>query len=81
MTVLCFCIGRFLTEKKKLALLLDFDGTLAPLVLRPDLAQLPEETKNILERLSRNSEIHISIVSGRAVGDVKSKVRISIKGT
>lgn len=69
-------LGKFLQEKKKLALLLDFDGTLAPIVERPELAQLPPETKNILLRLSQNPEIHISIVSGRAVNDVKTKVGI-----
>ena len=34
-----------------LLVMLDFDGTLAPLVEHPDLALLPSETKQYLERL------------------------------
>src|SRR5439155_1660735 len=34
-------------------LLLDVDGTLAPIVARPELAAVPEETRTELERLAR----------------------------
>nr|XP_024214585.1 alpha,alpha-trehalose-phosphate synthase [UDP-forming] [Halyomorpha halys] len=67
---------KILQGKKQLALLLDFDGTLAPLVQRPELAELPAETKEILLRLSQNPRIQISIVSGRHVKSVMEKVGI-----
>lgn len=60
----------------KLALLLDYDGTLAPIAPHPDLATLPQETKNILLRLSNHSDVHIAIVSGRNVDNVKKMVGI-----
>ncbi|XP_055710055.1 uncharacterized protein LOC129805859 [Phlebotomus papatasi] len=60
----------------KLALLLDYDGTLAPIAPHPDLAILPPETKNVLLRLSNHSDVHIAIVSGRNVENVRQMVGI-----
>lgn len=51
----------------KLALLLDYDGTLAPIAPHPDLAVIPQETKKVLERLANCPDVHISIISGRTV--------------
>jgi hypothetical protein len=45
----------FVGQTRTLALLLDYDGTLAPIAPRPDLALLPPETKKVLERLSRSA--------------------------
>jgi len=56
-------------------LLLDYDGTLAPLAPHPDLAILPLETKSVLERLANMSDVYISIISGRNVHNVKDMVR------
>lgn len=67
---------RYIGDTNKLALLLDYDGTLAPLAPRPDLAILPTETKNVLERLTNMSEVYISIISGRNVHNVKDMVCI-----
>lgn len=67
---------RYIGDTNKLALLLDYDGTLAPLAPRPDLAILPTETKNVLERLANMSEVYISIISGRNVHNVKDMVSI-----
>lgn len=55
-------------------LLLDFDGTLAPIVDHPDLALLPDETKKALEELSAGEKYRIGIVSSRGLADLKSKV-------
>jgi len=60
----------------KLALLLDYDGTLAPLAPHPDLAVLPHETKRVLERLANMPDVYISIISGRNVHNVKKMVGI-----
>lgn len=68
---MCF---RYIGSKHKLALLLDYDGTLAPLAPHPDLAILPQETKNVLERLSNMPDVYISIISGRNVNNVKKMV-------
>lgn len=68
---------RYIGNTNKLALLLDYDGTLAPLAPRPDLAILPTETKNVLESLANMSEVYISIISGRNVHNVKDMVCIN----
>jgi trehalose 6-phosphate synthase/phosphatase len=60
----------------KLALLLDYDGTLAPIAPHPDLATLPQETKNVLQRLSNINDVYIAIISGRGVENVKNMVGI-----
>lgn len=60
----------------KLALLLDYDGTLAPIAPHPDLAILPPETKNVLQRLSNHSDVYIAVISGRNVENVKKMVGI-----
>lgn len=65
---------RYIGNTYKLALLLDYDGTLAPLAPHPDLAILPVETKNVLERLANMSDVYISIISGRNVHNVKEMV-------
>lgn len=65
---------RYIGNTNKLALLLDYDGTLAPLAPHPDLAILPLETKSVLERLANMPDVYISIISGRNVHNVKEMV-------
>jgi trehalose 6-phosphate synthase/phosphatase len=56
---------------------LDYDGTLSPIALKPELAILPPETKKLLEELSKNTEsVYLAIISGRSIEDVKDKVQI-----
>ncbi|GLV40015.1 Trehalose-6-phosphate synthase 1 [Carabus blaptoides fortunei] len=67
---------KYVGNTHKLALLLDYDGTLAPIAPHPDLAILPPETKNVLQRLSNMSDVYIAIISGRNVENVKKMVGI-----
>ncbi|KYN35667.1 Alpha,alpha-trehalose-phosphate synthase [UDP-forming] A [Trachymyrmex septentrionalis] len=69
-------LSKYIGDNHKLALLLDYDGTLAPIATHPDLAILPLETKNVLQRLSNMSDVYIAIISGRNVINVKSMVGI-----
>ncbi|GLH02508.1 Trehalose-6-phosphate synthase [Gryllus bimaculatus] len=69
-------LAKYIGHTHKLALLLDYDGTLAPIAPHPDLAIMPEETKNVLERLSNMPDVYIAIISGRNVNNVKSMVGI-----
>jgi trehalose 6-phosphate phosphatase len=59
-----------------LLLFLDFDGTLAPIVAEPALAELPGPTRRVLYELAALPAITISIVSGRALRDVKRRLGI-----
>jgi trehalose 6-phosphate phosphatase len=69
-----------ITEKLKdsghFLLLADYDGTLTPIVSRPELAELPEEMRHLLETLLHHNRFIIGIISGRALSDLKGKVRI-----
>ena len=58
-------LAHYLSSKTKLALLLDFDGTLSPLVSRPEDAVLPATNKHLLERLSKSQYVSLAIISGR----------------
>jgi trehalose-phosphatase len=57
-------------------LLLDFDGTLAPIAPTPDDAALPRETRSLLERLAENPRCTLAVVSGRGIEDLRGKVGI-----
>ncbi len=63
-------------EARRILLLMDYDGTLTPIVERPELAVLSEETRDLLRRLAQQRGIKVGIVSGRALADLKSKVSI-----
>ncbi|CAH1174027.1 unnamed protein product [Phaedon cochleariae] len=67
-------LKNYLGKNSKLAVLLDYDGTLTPLVAHPDLAKIPLETKRVLQELSELPDIFIAVISGRAVKNVKEMV-------
>jgi alpha,alpha-trehalase len=57
---------------KPWALFLDFDGTLSPIVERPEQAHLVPGMQAILEELAARSPV--AIVSGRGLSDVRQRV-------
>ncbi|XP_050440309.1 uncharacterized protein LOC126845603 isoform X2 [Adelges cooleyi] len=69
-------LSEYIGNSTNLALLLDYDGTLTPIVSHPDLATLPVETKNVLQTLAKMPNVYIAIISGRGLDDVKNKVGI-----
>lgn len=71
----CSTIG----DCPKLALFLDYDGTLSPICPHPDLAVIPENTKLLLEKLSKCENIYMAIISGRQADDAKKMVRAKTK--
>jgi trehalose 6-phosphate synthase len=62
--------------RARLALALDFDGTLAPIVSAPELAVLPDRVRAALQRLGHLPHVTLAIVSGRALDDIRSRVGI-----
>jgi trehalose-phosphatase len=62
--------------EKPLMLLLDYDGTLAPIAQTPDQALIPESTRTLLEKFVKIPQCKAVIVSGRAWEDVKKMVGI-----
>ena len=59
-------------DGRRPALFLDYDGTLSPIAPRPELAALPEETRDVLRRLA--ARWPVAILSGRAREDVAALV-------
>lgn len=59
---------------KRILLMLDFDGTLAPIVPQPPDARVPRETMDVLLALRDCPKVAMAIVSGRAARDVRSLV-------
>ena len=50
-------------------LLFDYDGTLTPIVERPELAVLPQSTRKLLKSLAKRFKV--AIISGRSLADIK----------
>lgn len=57
-------------------LMLDFDGTLAPIRPRPEMARLPSGTLVLLNRLVRSPDIMLAIISGRKLAELKKLVPV-----
>ncbi|MFZ5905969.1 MAG: trehalose-phosphatase [Nitrospirota bacterium] len=58
----------------RIAVFLDYDGTLTPIVETPDRAVMSDEMRETVIKLSRHCTV--GIISGRDLNDVKDKVRI-----
>ncbi len=54
----------------------DVDGTLAPIVLRPSDAVVPDAVKTALRRLAAGEATYVAFVSGRAAPDARRMVDI-----
>lgn len=59
-----------------LVLLLDYDGTLAPLVARPEAAAIPRPTRDALDRLRVQPGVAMAIVSGRGLADLRERAAL-----
>lgn len=52
----------------------DFDGTVAPIVSRPELVDPNREAIVALRRLSEMPNTHVAVISGRALADLSSRL-------
>jgi len=59
---------------RRLAVFLDYDGTLTPIVDRPELAVLPDATRRVLEALAKAHPVYV--ISGRDRDDVRELVGV-----
>lgn len=67
-------VDKLIAGKRKFALLLDFDGTLTPLVAHPDLSELSPKANRVLNRLLHNENVEVAIISGRPMDELEAKV-------
>ncbi|HUS04546.1 MAG TPA: trehalose-phosphatase [Dehalococcoidia bacterium] len=64
-------------EAKHILLLIDYDGTLTPIVERPELAYLSLEVKECLQGLAGVPYLTLGIISGRTLEDLQERVGIN----
>lgn len=63
-----------MAKGKKLFIALDYDGTLTPIVERPDMALMSEEMRDTVKKLA--SKRTVAVISGRDLEDVRKLVQI-----
>ncbi len=63
-----------LAKSPRLLLMLDFDGTISPIVPTPEEAEIDKEIEMILIELEKLPSTDIWIVSGRSLDDLKNRV-------
>ena len=61
-------------RRHPLALLLDYDGTLAPIAPHPQEAVLSDEMRGLLADCARRDDTEVGIISGRSLADVRAMV-------
>lgn len=64
------------TGTGRIVLLLDFDGTLAPIAPRPEAAEMLPETRGALDRLLAIPGVQTAVISGRGAADAKARARL-----
>jgi trehalose-phosphatase len=69
-------VARRLRAAGRIALFLDFDGTLAPLRPHPKQVELDASTRSVLARLARHRSVTVFVVSGRRAADVRARVEV-----
>lgn len=69
-------VSKELREASCSLLLFDYDGTLAPIAARPDLAVLSSETRDLLTSLSYGDRYILGVISGRSLADVRERVGV-----
>src|SRR5258707_10853052 len=52
----------------------DYDGTLAPLVSEPSLAEAHRESVVALKALAGLPQTHVAVISGRALADLSGRL-------
>jgi trehalose-phosphatase len=78
-------LTRLAADPASVAVFLDVDGTLAPIVARPELAEVPEETRAEVRRLAERYAL-VACVSGRTgeearrLVDVEGVVYVGVHG-
>lgn len=63
-------------DGRPLVMLLDIDGTLAPIAQRPEDARVPEVARQALVSLVEAPDVHVALVTGRAALDGRAIVAV-----
>lgn len=71
-------VAQQLSRADHVFLLSDYDGTLTPIVERPENADLSPATRHLLGEMVRQRRYTVGVISGRALSDLKA--RVGLKG-
>lgn len=69
-------LSRQIRKSPHTFLFLDYDGTLTPIVSRPQKARCPQAIKFLIKRLQNDPRFTIAVISGRSLKDIKKMVGI-----
>ncbi len=69
-------LAKWLSDRPRIALFLDYDGTLTPIVERPELAMLSNDAREAVRLAAQAPDVDVAIVSGRALRNVRALVGI-----
>ncbi len=69
-------VSRRLASAFRVLLLFDYDGTLTPIVARPEAAALSDETRKMLTALAGMERFVVGVVSGRGLADLEAMVAV-----
>ncbi len=69
-------VSRRLASVPRVLLLFDYDGTLTPIVARPEAATLSDETRQMLSALAGMERFVVGVVSGRSLPDLEAMVAV-----
>ncbi|XP_058815517.1 uncharacterized protein LOC131679020 [Topomyia yanbarensis] len=69
-------LGSYLGDDQQIALILDYDGTLAEITSHPNLTSMSPEMKQTLVNIANSGKVFIAVISGRDVDGVKQKIGI-----
>jgi len=69
-------IKKRLQKADRLLLLLDYDGTLAPIASIPQAARLPLENRRALRQLVKRPQCRVGVVSGRSLSETRDMVGV-----
>lgn len=69
-------VSRRIDQASRIAVCIDFDGTLAPLVDHPAHARLAPRMEQALWELAGSSKVILTIISGRERGDLQARIGI-----
>ncbi len=67
-------VSRQLASSPRVLLLFDYDGTLTPIVARPEIAVLSDEIRRSLSVLAEMDRFVVGVVSGRGLDDLEDLV-------
>lgn len=63
-------------SNRKIALFLDYDGTLVPIQRDPSQCVLPDKIKQQLQLLAGSNHCYLTILSGRSLPDIRKRIGI-----